>query len=129
MGVLEDEQARDQPCRQWRLTWARFTDRGKALFQEAPVDLLCQPHQRVAHIDDLIQRRPEQVLLPLVARLRHRLSPSHHYPLRESRSDQNRNPKSQESRAKIPLSCKIHYSSSRTALSPTERSGYFTADS
>jgi hypothetical protein len=67
----------------------------------------------VAHIDDLIQRRPEQVLLPLVARLRHGLSPSHHHPLRESRSAQNRNPKSQESHAKIPLSCKIHYSTSR----------------
>ena len=128
MSVLEDEQTCNEPCRQQRLAWPGLADRGKALFQEAPVDLLRQPHQRVAHIDDLIQRRPEQVLLPLVARLRHGLSPSHHHPLRESRSAQNRNPKSQESHAKIPLSCKIHYSTSRTSLSPTERSGYFTAD-
>ena len=97
MGVLEDEQAGDQPCRQRRLTGSRFTGRGKALLEETPVDLLRQPYQRVAHIDDLLQRRSEQVLLPLVARLRHRLSPSHHHALRESRCDQNRNPKSQES--------------------------------
>jgi hypothetical protein len=68
MGVLEDEQAGDQPCRQRRLTGPRFTGRGEALLEETPVDLLRQPYQRVAHIDDLLQRRPEQVLLPLVAR-------------------------------------------------------------
>src|SRR5215470_6139366 len=72
MHVLEDEETGDQPGRQRRLAGARRADRGEAPFQKAPVDLLCQPDQRVTHIDDPLQGRPEQILLPLIARLRHR---------------------------------------------------------
>src|SRR5579862_4073832 len=75
MRVLQDEQACDQPGRQRRLAGPRLADRGEALLQELPVDLSRQTDQGVIHVDDLIQRRPEQVLLPLVARLRHRFSP------------------------------------------------------
>src|SRR5215472_16447460 len=57
MHVLEDEETGDQPGRQRRLAGARRADRGEAPFQKAPVELLC---------------RPEQILLPLIARLRHR---------------------------------------------------------
>jgi len=54
---------------------SRLAVRGEALLQELPVDLSRQANQRVFHVYDLIQHRPEQVLLPLVARLRHRFSP------------------------------------------------------
>src|SRR5215469_15693891 len=72
MHVLEDEETGDQPGRQRRLAGACRADRGEASFQKAPVDLLRQPDQRVTHIDDPLQGRPEQILLPLIARLRHR---------------------------------------------------------
>ena len=106
----------------------RRADRGEAPLEEPPVDLARQPDQRVAHVDDLLQRRPEQVLLPLVARLRHRVPPSNLRSIRESRSDQNRNPKLQESRAQTRLSCKIDYSLERTCLSPAGLSEFFTGD-
>src|SRR5215469_1231162 len=72
MHVLEDEETGDQPGRQRRLAGACRADHGEASFQKAPVDLLRQPDQRVTHIDDPLQGRPEQILLPLIARLRHR---------------------------------------------------------
>src|SRR6266403_6134153 len=129
MHVLHDEQAGDQPGRQRRLAWPRLTDRGEALLQETPVDLLRQPHQRVAQVDDLIQRRPEQVLLTLIAGLRHRLPPSNIPAPRESRTETNRNPKSQETRLQTLLSCKIDCSLDRTYPSPTARFEFFTDDS
>jgi hypothetical protein len=48
--------------------------------------------------------------------------------LRESRSARNRNLKSQESQAKLGLSCKIDYSTDPTSSGPAGRSRYFTAD-
>src|SRR5215471_18946345 len=72
MHVLEDEETGDQTGRQRWLAGACRADRGEASFQKAPVDLLRQPDQRVTHIDDPLQGRPEQILLPLIARLRHR---------------------------------------------------------
>src|SRR5215471_2934208 len=72
MHVLEDEETGDQPGRQRRLAGACPADQGEAPFQKAPVDLLRQPDQRVTHFDDPLQGRPEQILLPLIARLRHR---------------------------------------------------------
>src|ERR1700757_4380812 len=80
MRVLQDEQPGDQPHRQRRLTRPRLAHCGKALLQELPVDLTRQAHQRLAHVDDLIQRRPEQILLSLVARLRHSFSPKRYPP-------------------------------------------------
>src|SRR5215471_16359168 len=72
MHVLEDEETGDQTGRQRWLAGACRADRGEASFQKAPVDLLRQPDQRVTHVDDPLQGRPEQILLPLIARLRHR---------------------------------------------------------
>ncbi len=73
--VLQDEESGHQPRRQTGLAWSCLTDRGKAPIEEAPVDLRRQPRQRMVQIDDLFQRRPQQVLLPVVPRSRHRPSP------------------------------------------------------
>src|SRR5258708_38940094 len=43
--------------------------------EESPVDLLRQPHQRVAQVDDLVQCRLQQVLLAIVAWSTHRVLP------------------------------------------------------
>src|SRR5215469_308813 len=66
MRVLQDRQARHQPCRQrWaaRMAGVALT---KPLLEELPVDLPRQPHQRVAGIDNLIKPRSQQVLLATV---------------------------------------------------------------
>jgi hypothetical protein len=76
MHVLQDQQAGDQPNRQRRLTRTRPAHRAEPLVEKPPVDPLRQPYQRVAQVDDLLQRRPKQILLPLVARPRHRPSRS-----------------------------------------------------
>ena len=75
MHVLEDEETGDQPHRQRRLSVSRRIDLAEAPVEETPVDLSRQPHQRMAHVDDRFQRRPEKVGLPIVARFRH-LDPS-----------------------------------------------------
>lgn len=64
--VLEDEQTRHQAHRQGPLARTRLVDGTPAPLQKSPIDPIGQPHQRMAEIDDLVQRRPEQVLLPLV---------------------------------------------------------------
>jgi hypothetical protein len=71
MHVLEDEETGDEPHRQRRLSVSRRVDFTEAPVEETPVDLPRQPHQRMAHVDDRFQGRPEQIRLPIVARLRH----------------------------------------------------------
>ena len=61
--VLQDRQPRHQPCRQRRLAGLVAVDRPKPFFQEAPVDRPRQLHQRMVHVDDLIQPRAQQILL------------------------------------------------------------------
>jgi len=70
--VLQDEEARDQPRRQARLAGARHAHRAEAAIEKVPVDLARQPHQRMAHVDDLIEGRAQQVFLTLVSRSTHR---------------------------------------------------------
>ena len=66
--VLQDEEPGHQPRRQRRLArpWAHTAPKRRS--RKAPVDLLRQPHQRMLHVDDLIERRPQQVLLTIVPR-------------------------------------------------------------
>ena len=40
--------------------------------EKLPIDLARQPHQRMSKIDDVLERRPQQILLTIVPRLRHR---------------------------------------------------------
>jgi hypothetical protein len=44
--------------------------------QKIPVDLPRKPHQRMAQVDDLLERRAKQVVLAIVARLAHRSPPT-----------------------------------------------------
>src|SRR5262249_53037234 len=62
VAVLEDRQPRHQPRRQRRLAWLVAVDRTESLSQKTPVDRPCQLHQRVVHVDDLIQPCAEQIL-------------------------------------------------------------------
>jgi hypothetical protein len=56
--VLQHEQSRHQPGRQAGLARTGRTDTGKAPIEKPPINLAGQPHQRMAQIDDLFQRRP-----------------------------------------------------------------------
>ena len=87
MHVLEDEQSGHQPCRQRRLPRPGATDRTEASRQEVPIDLRRQPHQRMAKVDDLLQRRTKQIVLTIVARLAHGFSSDS-----ESRRQRNHEP-------------------------------------
>jgi len=71
--VLQDEQAGDKPRRQARLPRTGLAHRTKAVIQKPPVDQRRQPHQRVAHVDDLIEGRKQQIFLAIIPRFAHRL--------------------------------------------------------
>jgi hypothetical protein len=73
--VLQDQKPDHQPGRQRRLAAPGPAHRAEALPDEVPVDLLRQPHQRVAQVDDLVERRAEQVVLAIVAWPAHRSLP------------------------------------------------------
>ena len=73
--VLQDEQPGHQPGRQARLAGAGRAHRAEPAVQKVPVDPIPQQHQRMLQIDDLIQRRLQQVLLALVPRSSHRALP------------------------------------------------------
>jgi hypothetical protein len=85
--MLENEQPGHQPRRQWRLPGSHATHRAETSRQKIPIDLSRQPHQRMAKIDDLVQRRAKQVVLTIVARLAHRSLPDS-----ESRRRRNHEP-------------------------------------
>ncbi len=99
LGMLEDEEAGHQPRRQTRLAGASRAHRGEAAIEKLPVDLVGKPHQRVLQVDDLIQRRPQQVPLAIVSRSCHpppRIRTTRRRGI-ESQIAKNRNPKTQES--------------------------------
>ena len=76
--VLEDRQTRHQAGRQRRLAPFIGIDRAEPLLQKAPVDGSRQFDQRMGHIEDLVEPRPEKIVLPAVSTfLRpHRESPN-----------------------------------------------------
>jgi hypothetical protein len=75
MHVLQDEQPGYKEGRQAGLACARRTHAGKPSIEELPIDRARQPHQRMAEVDDVLQRRPQQILLTIVPWLRHRVPP------------------------------------------------------
>jgi len=128
--VLQDEEAGHQPRRQAGLAGSRLAHRAEATIEKAPIDLTRQAHQRMPHVDDLIERRPQQVLLAIVSRSSH-LTPPRPPPVRkgiESRTAKNRNPKTQESELRCPLSCKIDYSFPPTYPLIPAAPAFFTGD-
>jgi hypothetical protein len=52
------------------------TGRTEACRQEDPINLRRQTHQRMAKVDDLLQRWTKQIVLTIVARLAHGFSPT-----------------------------------------------------
>ena len=74
--VLEDEQPGHQPRWQRRLARPHATNRTEALRQKIPINLRRKPHQRMAKVDNRLQRRPKQVVLTIVARLAHGCPPT-----------------------------------------------------
>jgi hypothetical protein len=73
--VLEDQKPGDQPRRQGWLARSRPVQCAKARLQKLPIKLRGQPYQRVPQIDDLLQRRPEQLGQMIVVRPAHRSLP------------------------------------------------------
>ena len=72
------------------------TDRTEASRQEVPIDLRRQTHQRMAKVDDLLQRWTKQIVLTIVARLAHGFSPTANLAVKGITNRQIRNPKTQE---------------------------------
>jgi hypothetical protein len=75
--VLQDREAGHQPRRQGRTPGNVGVNRAEALLQKAPVDRRGELRQGMAHVDDLIEPRAKQILLPAVPPLLrpHRESP------------------------------------------------------
>src|SRR5258706_10113857 len=69
--MFEDEQPGHQPCWQWRLPRPYATYRAEGVRQKIPINLRREPHQRMAKIDYLLQRRAKQIVLAVVAPLAH----------------------------------------------------------
>src|SRR5262249_17991126 len=64
--------------------------------QKVPIDLPRQPHQRMAKVDDLLERRAEKGVLAIVARLGHRSPRQRISPPKESPTAPIGNPKTQK---------------------------------
>src|SRR5262245_11600457 len=94
--MLENEQPGHQPRRQRRLPGSHPTHRAEAPRQKVPIDLPRQPHQRMAKVDDLLERRAKQGVLAIVARLAHRSPRQRTSPSKESPTAPTGNSKPQE---------------------------------
>jgi hypothetical protein len=67
--VLEDREPRHQPRRQRRMAGLVRIDHAEPLFEEAPIDRPAELGERVIHVDDLVEPRPEEIILPAVSPL------------------------------------------------------------
>src|SRR5262249_33308460 len=74
--MLENEQPGHQPRRQRRLPRSHPTHRAEASRQKVPIDLPRQPHQRMAKVDDLLERRAEPGVPGVGARPAHPAPPT-----------------------------------------------------
>ena len=64
--VLQDRQARHEPCGKRRLTRPVRINGAEALLQKIPVDRARKFHERAIHIGDLVEPCLEQIILPAV---------------------------------------------------------------
>src|SRR4029077_6495372 len=118
-----------QTCWQRRLPRPNATDRTEASDQKIPVNLRRQKDQRVAKIDDLLQRRTKQIVLTIVAGLAQRLSSNS-----ESRRQKNHElpksgiPKRKKTETHPRLSCKIQYLFNSNYSDASITSEFFTDD-
>ena len=106
----QDEEAGYEPDRQRRVAVAARTDFTRSSVAETPVDLPGQPKQRVAQVDNLVQRRPEENRRPVIPRARHPPSPDTETSGEPNhRSPKTGNPNHNKAGLPGPLSCKTHY--------------------
>src|SRR5271154_103651 len=66
MHMLENREPRHQPRWQRRMSALVGIDRAEPLLEEAPVDRPTELHQRVVQVDDLVEPRLEEIILPAV---------------------------------------------------------------
>ena len=66
MHVLEDRKPRHEPRRQRRMSGLVRIDRAKPLLEKAPVDRPGELGERVIDVDDLVEPRPEEIVLSAV---------------------------------------------------------------
>jgi len=64
ISVLENGQPRHQARRQRRAAGTIRIDLAEPPFQEPPIDCAARRHQRILHVDDLIEPGPEQKSMP-----------------------------------------------------------------
>jgi hypothetical protein len=69
MHVLEDREPCHQPRWQRRMSDLVGIDRAEPLLEEAPVDRPPELRQRVVQVDDLVEPRLEEIILPAVSPL------------------------------------------------------------
>ncbi len=69
MRVLEDRKPCHQPRRQRRMPGLVRIDRAEPFLEKAPVDRPTELRQRVIPVDDLVEPRPEEIVLSAVATL------------------------------------------------------------
>ena len=98
----------DQPRRQPGLARSGRVHRAEALVEKTPIDLRRQPHQRVTHVDNLIEGRLEQVLLAIIPRSCHAF-PNADAALRESRTRKIETANCRKLAALPRLSCESDY--------------------
>jgi hypothetical protein len=69
MHMLEDRKPRHQARRQGRMSGLVGINRAEPLLEEVPVDRPAELGQRVVQVDDLIEPRTEEIVLPAVSPL------------------------------------------------------------
>src|SRR5262249_29021240 len=129
VNSLENERPAPQPRRQRRLPGSHPTHRAEASRQKVPIDLPRQPHQRMAKVDDLLEKRAKQVVLAIVARLAHRSPPPANLALQGITSHPNREiPNRKKPGMHTRLSCKIDYLLRSNHRDRSIASSFFTND-
>ena len=83
--------------------------------------------QRMTHVDDLIERRKQQVFLAIIPRLAHR-TPNVDNAVRNHESPQSKILKRKKARSNTPLSCRIEYYIKTNSACFSDRSVFFTCD-
>ena len=110
MHVLEDRKPRHQPRRQRRMSGLVGIDRAEPPLEKAPVDRPAELRQRVIEVDDLVEARPEKIVLPAVTPLPgpHRITSAK--PTERQNHDQAPQSNCKKSSRQTLPSCKCNHS-------------------
>ena len=71
--ALQNEQARHEANRERRVSGTWAVDVAELPLDATPIDPLRQSDQRMVLVDDPVEGGPEELLLTVIARLRHRI--------------------------------------------------------